>query len=82
MLHLADPTVTVMDHAVSADGHYVVVIGSKDGGSRLFYVTPDHMTEGRITDTGVGCGRYISFIIDGTSYRAGTPAANLTFFCS
>ncbi len=67
---LADPNVHIDDEAVTPDGHYVVLIGSGDLPSRLFYGTPDHMTEGRITDTAAGCFRSYSFVVDGASYTA------------
>jgi hypothetical protein len=67
---LADPSMHIVDEGVTEDGHYVVSIGSGDSPSRIFYGTPDHMTEGRITAINAGCFRSYDFVVDGVSYSA------------
>ena len=56
--------------AVTPDGHYVVIVGDGGSGSRVFYGTADHMTEGRITNTLTGCAIEVDFNVEGTSYGA------------
>lgn len=67
---LADPTMKVQYEAVTPDGHYVVVLGAAQPGSRVFYGTPDRMAERRITDTAAGCFVSIDFVVDGADYGA------------
>lgn len=68
---LADPSLHIVDEGVTEDRHYVVSIGAGDSPSRIFYGTPDHMTEGRNTSIDVGgCYRSYNFVLDGASYGA------------
>ena len=63
------PTANVVYQAVTADGHYVVVITDASG-SHVFYGAADHMVEGHITGTAHTCADELDFKIDGITYAA------------
>lgn len=66
---LGDPAVRVTSEALTADGHYVVVVG-EGGAARVFYGIPAHMVEGVIHDTRPGCALEIDFEVQGRAYTA------------
>jgi hypothetical protein len=65
---LADPAVAIRYEGVTPEGRYVVVLAGPT--ERVFYGTREHMVEGRITGTSVGCARYYNFVVEGRSYAA------------
>jgi hypothetical protein len=67
---LADPRVHIVDEGVTPDGHYVVTIGSGDLNSRIFFGTPDHMAEARLSSLDTGCFVEYHFVVDGRSLSA------------
>jgi hypothetical protein len=64
------PAAHVSYEAVTADGHYVVLIDGPGAESRVFYGTADHMTEGRVTGTSDSCAHAVDFSVASTSYSA------------
>jgi hypothetical protein len=64
-----DPTIKIGYEAVTTDGHYLVVTG-EHGSERVFYGTPDHMSERRVTGTSDSCAHQIDFEVAETPYVA------------
>ena len=66
---LADPATKVTSEALTADGLYVVVLGS-GGAARVFYGISAHLVEGVITKTTSGCAFEVDFDVEGRAYAA------------
>lgn len=64
-----EPSLSVTAAGITSDGHYVV-FASQGSTTRVFYGTPDHMTEGRFTGQQNSCAVELDFTVGDTSYGA------------